>query len=120
MRPIGFKACYLLKGPKSPQKLQKLNARASIGYLIGYEGAKKFRIWNPLKDLVIITRDIMFDENFVFNPKDSPYDPLLIKKYNILKSIDESSNHNSMSIIYPHQLINSSEEKINWTSIFDN
>ncbi|KAI0991346.1 hypothetical protein K3495_g16841, partial [Podosphaera aphanis] len=104
IRPIGCKAYYLLKGPKAPPKLHKLSARAAIGYLIGYEGANKFRIWNPARDTVIITRDVTFDESSMYNPSVSQQDPLLIREDSTLRSIDELSAYGQTSIRYPHQL----------------
>ncbi|KAI0991208.1 hypothetical protein K3495_g16979, partial [Podosphaera aphanis] len=59
IRPIGSKAYYLLKGNSAPPKLQNLNARAAIGYLIGYDGANKFRIWNPARNIIVVTRDVV-------------------------------------------------------------
>jgi hypothetical protein len=76
IRPIGSKAYYLLKGPNAPPKLQKLSARAAVGYLIGYDGANKFRIWNPAKDVIIVTRDVTFNESSRYQPIESKQDPL--------------------------------------------
>ncbi|KAI1004174.1 hypothetical protein K3495_g4033 [Podosphaera aphanis] len=72
VRPISFKAYYLLKGPKAPPKLYKLSARASVGYLIGYDGANKFRVWNPILKVVVVTRDVTFDESTTYDPTLAP------------------------------------------------
>jgi Integrase core domain. len=47
----------------------KLNPRAYIGYLVGYDSTNIFRIWIPYKGVVISTRDVIFDEHTVFNGK---------------------------------------------------
>ncbi|KAI0993009.1 hypothetical protein K3495_g15175, partial [Podosphaera aphanis] len=120
IRPIGCKAYYLLKGPRAPPKLQKLNARAAIGYLIGYEGANKFRIWNPARDIIIITRDVTFNESIMYDPSDSIKDPLLIRDNTILSTIDEFSVCGPNSIRHPHQLADTEQDLISWTNIFDN
>jgi hypothetical protein len=53
-------------------KLEKMRARAQIGYLVGYDSSNIFRIWNPRKNTVSSTRDVKFDEARKFDPK-SPY-----------------------------------------------
>ncbi|KAI0992609.1 hypothetical protein K3495_g15576, partial [Podosphaera aphanis] len=120
IRPIGCKAYYLLKGPQAPPKLQKLKARAAVGYLIGYEGANKFRIWNPARDVIVITRDVTFDEKTVYHPSESLEDPLLIRDDNTLEILDESSIQGFNSLRHPHQLADPSQETINWSTIYDN
>ena len=44
-------------------KLQKLEPRAHIGYLVGYSSRNIYRIWIPSKKQVIRIRDVTFDEN---------------------------------------------------------
>ncbi|KAI1002131.1 hypothetical protein K3495_g6067 [Podosphaera aphanis] len=87
--PIRSKAYYLFKGNSAPPKLQKLNARAAIGYLIGYDGANKFRIWNPARNVIVVTRDVIVDEKTRYEPSDSLTDPLLIRDDTVLENIDE-------------------------------
>jgi hypothetical protein len=48
-------------------RLQRLNPRAWIGYLVGYDSTNVYRIWNPAKDVVIRTRDVIFNEEETFN-----------------------------------------------------
>jgi hypothetical protein len=64
-------------------KLQKMRARAQIGYLVGYDSSNIFRIWNPRKNTVFSTRDVKFDETRKFDPK-SPY-----AEDQLLEAIDE-------------------------------
>ena len=48
---------------------RKLDPRAYIGYLVGYDSTNIFRIWIPHKGEVISTRDVLFDEHTFFNGK---------------------------------------------------
>jgi hypothetical protein len=52
------------------QKTQKLDPRAQIGYLLGYDSTNIFRIWVPEKHQVIRTRDVTFDESRKYHPDD--------------------------------------------------
>ena len=58
MRPIGCRA-YVLN--RSLKRADKLESRALIGHLVGYDSTNIFRIWLPTKDEVIRTRDVVFD-----------------------------------------------------------
>jgi hypothetical protein len=40
----------------------KLDPRAHIGYLVGYNSTNIYRVWIPYKGIVISTRDMIFDE----------------------------------------------------------
>jgi hypothetical protein len=51
-------------------KLQKLEPRAHIGYLVGYDSRNIHRIWVPSKDQVIRTRDVSFAENTFYKLDD--------------------------------------------------
>lgn len=51
------------------KKLRKLDPRAHIGYLVGYDSTNIFRIWVPHKGKVISTRDVIFDEDTFFDGK---------------------------------------------------
>jgi hypothetical protein len=50
-------------------RLRKLDPRAHIGYLVGYNSTNIFRIWIPHQGKVISTRDVIFDERTFFNGK---------------------------------------------------
>jgi hypothetical protein len=52
---------------KKEKRLQKFNPKAWIGYLVGYDLANVYRIWNPIKNVVIRARDVIFNEDEVFN-----------------------------------------------------
>jgi hypothetical protein len=48
---------------------QRLDPKAWIGYLIGYQSSNIWRIWVPPLDRIINTRDVIFNENYVFDGK---------------------------------------------------
>ena len=50
-------------------RLRKLDPRAHIGYLVGYDSTNIYRIWIPQQGKVISTRDVIFDENTFFDGK---------------------------------------------------
>jgi hypothetical protein len=58
MCPIGCRA-YVLN--RSLKRADKLESRALIGHLVGYDSTNIFRIWLPTKDEVIRTRDVVFE-----------------------------------------------------------
>lgn len=45
----------------------KMEPRAEIGYLVGYEASNIWRIWFPQKGAVRSVRDVIFDENRFFH-----------------------------------------------------
>jgi Reverse transcriptase (RNA-dependent DNA polymerase) len=49
------------------QRLRKLDPRAHIGYLVGYNSTNIFRVWIPHQGKVISTRDVLFDEETFFD-----------------------------------------------------
>jgi len=51
------------------KRLQKLNSRAHIGYLVGYDSTNIFRIWIPHRGEIISSRDVIFDEDEFFDGK---------------------------------------------------
>jgi hypothetical protein len=51
-------------------KLDKLAARAMIGYFVGYDSSNIFRIWIPSKGRVVRTRDVSFDPTKLYVPQD--------------------------------------------------
>ena len=53
-------------------KKEKLEPKAHIGYLVGYDSTNIFRIWIPSKRKVIRSRDVLFDETEVYSLADPP------------------------------------------------
>jgi hypothetical protein len=52
---------------KIPRR-SKLDPRAHIGHLVGYDSTNIFRIWIPSWNKVIRTWDVTFDENLFYDP----------------------------------------------------
>ena len=70
LRSYGCKAFAMTDDTKrGKMKLQKLDPKAWIGFLVGYKSSNIWRIWIPSMDKVISTRDVVFDESSVFNGK---------------------------------------------------
>ncbi|KAJ3554727.1 hypothetical protein NPX13_g10536 [Xylaria arbuscula] len=46
---------------------RKLDPKAWIGYLIGYQSSTTYRIWLPKTNKIVVTRDVIFDENATFS-----------------------------------------------------
>ena len=51
------------------KRLSKLDPRAHIGYLVGYNSTNIYRIWIPYKGIIISTRDVIFNKKTFFNGK---------------------------------------------------
>ena len=47
---------------------KKLDPRAHIGYLVGYDSTNIYRIWIPSRSKVIRTRDVKFNNNLLYDP----------------------------------------------------
>ena len=69
MHIYGCKA-YALKQIRERPKKAKLDPRAHIGYLVGYDSTNIFRIWTPSIAKVIRCRNIIFDDNSSYDPYD--------------------------------------------------
>jgi len=54
---------------RGKSRLQRLDPKAWIGYLVGYRSSNIYRIWIPSLAKVISTRDVVFDEQAVFDGK---------------------------------------------------
>jgi hypothetical protein len=65
IRTYGCRAYPLIQ---NQPKLNKLEPRTSIGYLVGWDSNNIFRIWIPTLQKVIRTRDVTFDENLRYDP----------------------------------------------------
>jgi hypothetical protein len=65
---------------KKINRLAKLEPRAHIGYLVGYDSINIFRIWILYQGVIISTRDVIFDENTRFDGKKENLADVLIKE----------------------------------------
>ena len=68
LRAYGCRAYAMTENAQlKKQRLRKLDPRAYIGYLVGYDSTNIFRIWIPHQGKVISTRDALFDEDTFFD-----------------------------------------------------
>jgi hypothetical protein len=68
LKVYGCKAFALTKEAlKKSQRRKRLEPKAWIGYLVGYNSTNIYRVWNPITAQVVSTRDVMFNEDEVFN-----------------------------------------------------
>lgn len=68
LRAYGCKAYAMTADAQlKKRRKQKLEPRAHIGYLVGYQSTNNFRIWVPHKNKVITTRDVIFNETSFFD-----------------------------------------------------
>jgi hypothetical protein len=65
---IGCKAFVL--NYSVPNRM-KLEPRALVGYLVGYDSTNIWRIWHPTGKTIIRSRDVTFDEGQIYDPKDN-------------------------------------------------
>jgi hypothetical protein len=54
---------------RGKSRLQRLDPKGWIGYLVGYRSSNIYQIWLPSLAKVIGTRDVIFDENSIFDGK---------------------------------------------------
>ena len=52
---------------KKAERLKRLNPKAWIGYMVGYAATNIYRIWIPHKGKVISVRDVIFNEDAIFD-----------------------------------------------------
>lgn len=70
LRAYGCRAYAMTADAQNKGKrLNKLDPRAHIGYLVGYDSTNIYRIWIPHTGKVISTRDVIFDETSFFDGK---------------------------------------------------
>lgn len=68
LRTYGCKAFAMTDDTKRHKgRLQRLDPKAWIGYLVGYRSSNIFRVWVPSMGKVISTRDVVFDEYTIFD-----------------------------------------------------
>ncbi|KAI0991235.1 hypothetical protein K3495_g16952, partial [Podosphaera aphanis] len=83
---IGSKV-YALK--KNIPRLDKLLARAHIGYLVGWESTNIYKVWVPSLAKVINTRDVLIDSGNIYDPEDLDVAALnQTADYDIVKALE--------------------------------
>ena len=56
------------EGVHKPKKLNKLALRAFIGFLVSYDSANIYRVWDPVKNKVKGYRDVVFNKRVTYHP----------------------------------------------------
>jgi len=59
----------MLDAQLKKKRLSKLDPRAHISYLVGYNSTNIYRIWILYKGIVISIRDVIFNKKTFFNGK---------------------------------------------------
>ncbi|EKG08999.1 Integrase catalytic core, partial [Macrophomina phaseolina MS6] len=67
LRVYGCKAFPLRKDIKRSHKLEE---RAHLGFLVGYNSRNIFRVWIPSQKRVVRSRDVTFDETAFYKPEE--------------------------------------------------
>ncbi|KAL1989429.1 hypothetical protein VTN49DRAFT_7332 [Thermomyces lanuginosus] len=78
---------------RKKNRKRRFAPRAWIGYLVGYSSSSTYRIWNPILKKVVITRDVIFNEQQTYNDEpDEPTNDLNERELNQLRQfLDEWS-----------------------------
>ena len=86
----------LIKSKGDPQyrhKLRKLDSKAHIGFLVGYESTNIYQIWVPHKKKVISVRDVIFNEDEIWNGESIQYTADRIQKMDdVIKIVQVSES----------------------------
>ncbi|OAQ57457.2 polyprotein [Pochonia chlamydosporia 170] len=102
LRVYGCKAFAMTREAlRKSNRLERMNPRAWIGYLVGYQSTNIYRIWNPKLGTVISTRDVTFNEDECFNGdlnqmRDDLRHMSREELVAILRDIEEPSNQDDM------------------------
>ena len=68
LRAYGCKVYVLIKSKNDAQyrhKRQKVDAKAYIGFFVGYESTNIYRVWIFIKKKVVSIREIIFNEDTI-------------------------------------------------------
>jgi hypothetical protein len=67
LKVYGCKAFAMTKQAQLNEKrLERFKPKAWIGYLVGYQSSNIYKVWNPLTNQVVMTRDVIFNEEQTF------------------------------------------------------
>lgn len=91
-------------------KLDRLEPRVHIGYLVGYQSTNIFRVWVPTLSRVISVRDVTFDESQRYSHQDILEDVVIEKVVRPIELIvkeddDIATYHYERSIDAPNDTI---------------
>jgi hypothetical protein len=86
-------SCRAYPLDKDIPRQQKLEPRAFLDYLVGYDSTNVYRIWVPSHRKVIRTRDITFDETLFYDPSELDLGHALRQKnLQLLEELDSSDS----------------------------
>ena len=91
----------LIKSKGDPQyrhKLRKLDPKAHIGFLVGYESTNIYRVWVPHKKKVVSVRNVIFNEDEIWNGESIQYTADRIKKMDDAIKIVQASESEAEDI----------------------
>ena len=77
---------------KKAKRLQRLKPKAWIGYLVGYDSTNIYRIWNPTLNKVFRTRDVIFNEDVVYDGKTEPPEISVAQLRDLVNTIMEPNS----------------------------
>ena len=90
LKAYGCKAFAMTTDALTKKKRkQRLKPKAWIGYLVGYESSSIYRIWIPHLNKVIRTRDVIFNEDAIYEGKKETLDITLQELQDIANTIEE-------------------------------
>src|SRR5439155_17231628 len=78
-------------------KSHKLEPRAHIGYMVGYDSTNIYRIWIPSHEEVVRTRDVTFNEKLFYDPKELDLGYVLRERERIDKVLEVPDPPSSIS-----------------------
>lgn len=83
-------------------KSKKIQARAYVGYLVGYNSSNIFKVWVPSKNKVVAARDVTFHENRFIRDRDNKenLDDDQPEPIEEPKEVDDNPQVNIMDQIY--------------------
>jgi hypothetical protein len=99
----GTRAYPIVKEREANQtrKAFKVTLHGHIGYLVGYCAFNIYRIWVPVLDRVIVTRNVTFNEDILYSLKarEQLDGHSIAKARNVVKLIEEDEVRDAGSIL---------------------
>lgn len=96
LKIIGCKA-YVRQPDQAIRRTRKLDPRAQIGYLVGYSASTIYSIWISSLDKVIRSRDVTFDENSFYDPR-NPLPDKVLREFAELKAPELDVSHEAIML----------------------
>lgn len=84
-------------------KSLKVDTRAYLGYFVGYNARNLYRVWIPALNRVIISRDVLFDEQTFFDLKNEAMelDILEFQRFVETMKLESCAEFISLEIVIP-------------------